>query len=449
MRLIDALPVDAGTRLAFVGAGGKSTGMFRLARQALSDGLDLILLSSSTHLSIGQVGWADHHFVVESENDLDRIDFSSHTGVVLVTGTLDHAYRTNGVSLPLLAALDRVAESLGVPLLIEADGSRRRPLKAPAEHEPVIPPWIEAVIVTAGLRGLGRPLLEKHVHRPELFSHLSGIEIGEPVTPEGLIRVLLSKNGGQKGIPHGAARIALLNQVDTDGLAGTAKTLGEALLTGFHQIIASRLRDEGDEVRAVYRRTAGIVLAAGSASRLGQPKQLLDWHGKPFIRVVAETALAANLHPVIVVTGAYHQEAAAALAGFDVEVVYNAGWEEGQSSSVRVGIDKLNQQGEQMVGAAMFLLVDQPQIPATLIQAVRDAYAQSLSLIVAPMIDNRRGNPVLFDRQTFDALAMLEGDAGGRQVFSKYRVEYVPWLDLRAALDVDTPEDYNRLLSDE
>jgi molybdenum cofactor cytidylyltransferase len=67
---------------------------------------------------------------------------------------------------------------------------------------------------------------------------------------------------------------------------------------------------------------------------------------------------------------------------------------------------------------------------------------------VAPLVDNRRGNPVLFDRQTFPALAALEGDAGGRKVFSKFPVIYVPWLDARAGLDVDTIEDYQRLLDE-
>ena len=89
------------------------------------------------------------------------------------------------------------------------------------------------MVVTAGLRGLGRPLIEKHVHRPELFSRLSGIEMGEAVSAGGLIRVLVSENGGQKGILQGVERIALLNQVDTNRLAGTAKNLAEALLPGF------------------------------------------------------------------------------------------------------------------------------------------------------------------------------------------------------------------------
>jgi molybdenum cofactor cytidylyltransferase len=449
MRLIDALPVDAGTRLAFVGAGGKSTGMFRLARQTLASGIQTMVLSSSTHLSIGQVGWADHHFVVESDRDISAIDFGALSGIVLMTGPQNHEYRTDGVSLPVLAAIEAAAKTIGLPVLIEGDGSRRRPLKAPAEHEPVIPTWIKEVVVTAGMRGLGRPLTEKHIHRPELFSQMSEIEVGEPVTEDGLAKILLAEAGGLKGIPPGARKVAMLNQVDNPQLAGVARSLGERLLNGYSQVIAARLRDEGDEVRAVYRQTAGVVLAAGGASRMGQPKQLLDWQDKPFIRVVAETALAAGLHPVIVVTGAYHKKSAAALEGLPVERVHNENWEQGQSTSVIAAINFLTGPAWQSIAAAMFLLVDQPQIPATLVKAVQDTYSHSLSPIVAPLVDNRRGNPVLFDRKTFGELEKLEGDAGGRQVFSKYRVEYVPWLDPRAALDVDTQEDYHQLLEEE
>jgi molybdenum cofactor cytidylyltransferase len=95
----------------------------------------------------------------------------------------------------------------------------------------------------------------------------------------------------------------------------------------------------------------------------------------------------------------------------------------------------------------MFLLVDQPQIPVQLVQALVDAYASSLSPIVAPLVDDRRGNPVLFSEETFDALLKTTGDAGGRQVFSRFRVEYIPWLDAAVGMDVDTPQDYAALLA--
>ncbi len=74
-----------------------------------------------------------------------------------------------------------------------------------------------------------------------------------------------------------------------------------------------------------------------------------------------------------------------------------------------------------------------------------DEHAATLSPIIAPMILDQRGNPVLFDRVTFPNLMELEGDVGGRGIFSKHKVNYLPWHDDALLLDVDTPEHYQRL----
>jgi molybdenum cofactor cytidylyltransferase len=69
-----------------------------------------------------------------------------------------------------------------------------------------------------------------------------------------------------------------------------------------------------------------------------------------------------------------------------------------------------------------------------------------MSPITAPLVDGQRGNPVLWDRSTFSDLMKLEGDAGGRQLFSRLAIDYLPWHDSGVLLDVDTPEDYQRLI---
>jgi molybdenum cofactor cytidylyltransferase len=174
---------------------------------------------------------------------------------------------------------------------------------------------------------------------------------------------------------------------------------------------------------------------------MGQPKPLLMWRGEPFIRHIARTALSAGLAPVVIVAGAYAAQVRAAVADLPVMLVHNPDWEAGQSTSVRCGLQAL----PDPIGSAVFLLADQPHIPIELVKALRDQHAQALSPIVAPLIDDRRGNPVLFDRSTFDELRSLTGDAGGRAVFAKHPIAYVPWHDANLLLDVDTPEDYQRL----
>ena len=81
-----------------------------------------------------------------------------------------------------------------------------------------------------------------------------------------------------------------------------------------------------------------------------------------------------------------------------------------------------------------------------MIETLVAGHAASLAPIIAPMVDDHRTNPVLFDRSTFADFQSLVGDVGGRAIFSRYQVRWLPWLDSSLAIDVDTPEDYQRLL---
>jgi len=98
------------------------------------------------------------------------------------------------------------------------------------------------------------------------------------------------------------------------------------------------------------------------------------------------------------------------------------------------------------VGAAVFLLADQPKIPPDLVRRLVEMHAVTLSPLVATQVQGQRANPVLFDRRTFADLLALKGDAGGRALFARYRAAWVPWHDSQISMDVDTQEDYQRLL---
>jgi molybdenum cofactor cytidylyltransferase len=383
----------------------------------------------------------------------------------------------------MLEKLRRLAVNQNWPLLIEADGSRRRPLKAPAEHEPVVPAWVNNAVVVAGLSGINQPLNESWVHRPERFARISGLSVGDPVTPESLVRVLVDPAGGLWNLPEFAQKTVLLNQASSDKLSAAGKQMTEALLKVYERVIIADLSIPGQgtrrstlppgsklpmdiadeyfrgEVSAVHEKIAGIILAAGGSQRMGRPKQLLDWKGKPFVRHVAQTALAAGLDPVILVVGAMASEVMKAVEDLPVQIVHNPAWETGQSSSLICGMKSLqvDTDGRSVrkirksasgtsVGGVVFLLADQPQIPETLVRALMESHAQTLSPIVVPQTGGRRGNPVLFDRCTFDDLVKLSGDVGGRALFSKYPVQWLPWLDESILTDIDTTQDYERFL---
>lgn len=445
--LAQALRVHSSRTVAFVGSGGKTTAMFQLARQLPPP----VIVTATSHLGAWQTQFADLHVMLHTSATLEKMQHSLK-GIILITGELD-GERTRPINDSLLRWLREFCGNRSIPLLIEADGSRSKPLKGWAEHEPPIPSFVELVVQVLGLAGLGKPLHSEYVHRAEIFSKLSGLKPNERITPEAILRVIAHQEGGLKNIPPSARRVVLVNQADTDGLQSTARGLAQALLQAYDSAIISSLAQE--KIFAVYERIAGIILAAGGSTRFGRPKQLLDWKGQPFVRAVARTALDAGLTPVIVVTGAHAEQISSALTGLNIRIIHNEDWESGQGSSIRAGITSLisptppPRSRQEQPGGSIFLLTDQPQITSSILRALAEKHAEGLYPIVAPMVMDQRANPVLFDRATFDDLMELAGDVGGRAIFHKHRVEYLPWHDDRLLLDVDTPEMYQRLISDD
>lgn len=473
MKLVQALRLSTTPKIALVGSGGKTTAIFRIADQLPKP----VIISTTTHLSPEQIAIADYYYAIESVDEIFQVFEGLPKKVLVITSRTIENDRVCGLSAPIMEEVISLANKRSLSLLIEADGSKLRPLKAPAEHEPAIPDYtwkhsmlpgnignhtekgklsgLDAVIVVVGLSGLGKPLLPVWVHRPKQFAQLSGLQPGEPVSIQGLARVLMHPNGGIKNIPSNVKRIALLNQADEIQDQSLARQLAWQLLPTYHSVVITSLvhsstrtvenaeikEQKRSEVIAVHEPVAGVVLAAGGSSRLGRPKQLLDWHGKTLVRHAVDKALSANLSPVIVVLGAYYEEVRKELVDLPVIIVNNEEWEQGQSTSVRASLEFLPEE----VGAAIFLLVDQPEISSSLIHSLIERHAVSLDPIVAPMIHGKRGNPVLFDRETFSDLRTLRGDVGGRALFDHYSVTYLEVEDNHINLDIDTEDDYQQL----
>ncbi|HEX8721803.1 MAG TPA: nucleotidyltransferase family protein [Pyrinomonadaceae bacterium] len=187
-----------------------------------------------------------------------------------------------------------------------------------------------------------------------------------------------------------------------------------------------------------------VVLAAGSSSRMGRPKQTLSYRGESLLRRAALAALGAGCRPVVVVTGAYAGLSRRELDGLDVREVFNPLWETGMASSIRAGVDGLLG-ADAGVAAAVFLLCDQPHVTAEVVSGLVSAHRATGRPVVASAYGGGFGVPALFGRALFAELARLEGTAGAKQVIKRHTSE-AHFLTLTGGeVDVDTPEDYSRL----
>lgn len=188
----------------------------------------------------------------------------------------------------------------------------------------------------------------------------------------------------------------------------------------------------------------GIILAAGESSRMGAVKQTLPFNGKTILQWVIDNAIASSLQRVVVVIGHRVDLIEPMLEGKDITVVINSDYQTGQSSSLKAGLRSLTGETE----AVLFLLGDQPLVESETINSILSGYVTSKSPIVLPMFNGKRGNPVLFSRETFSTLESLSGDCGARTLFQEYagKILEVPVDDPNIHFDLDTEDDYRRLL---
>lgn len=234
-----ALGLNATPRVAFVGSGGKSTALFHLAQEYPPP----VIVTATSHLEIFQAKQADHHFYYDDSLGWDGKLPSDISGINLFSGPQSNRSVAGLGAGPLHQVLS-LADKHSTPLLIEADGSRRHPVKAPAEHEPPIPDFVDTVVVTVGLSALGQPCTSEWVHRPEIYADLTGLRIGDEITLKAMERVLCHSSGGLKNIPPDARRVVLLNQADTTQLREQATELAERLFPTYHAVIIAALKNK-------------------------------------------------------------------------------------------------------------------------------------------------------------------------------------------------------------
>ena len=185
---------------------------------------------------------------------------------------------------------------------------------------------------------------------------------------------------------------------------------------------------------------AGILLAAGASSRLGRPKQLVTYNGTPLVCHAASQALAFCDAGLIAVTGAHHDDVAAALEGMFVKVVYSSGWSEGIAASIRQGVTSIRADAD----AILLMVCDQPLVTSKDLRNLVNAWNSNPERIAAAEYGGNRGVPAIFPNSLRESLLSLSGDRGAKGIIDATRgVSVVPMP--HALFDVDTPEHLNKI----
>lgn len=238
--LLDALCAREGI-VCFVGAGGKKSAMYRLA--AAHPGR--VGLTSTVHMEPFRPAAADAIIVDGEENLVARVLDARAARVVAFARPSTKRSRNAGVSPDQLSAIWAAAGFDAC--YVKADGARGRGIKAPAEHEPVLPTGISTVVAVVSARVVGRPLDERVAHRPERVSALTGAAPGEPVTPLHVARLLAHPEGALKDT--GSARVVpLINMVDDEHCARAAAEIARLALDlspRFDRVVLGAMKRQG------------------------------------------------------------------------------------------------------------------------------------------------------------------------------------------------------------
>jgi probable selenium-dependent hydroxylase accessory protein YqeC len=254
--LTEALGIEAREVISLVGAGGKTTLMFRLAKELSLRGKKVVTTTTTKILepASGETG----SLFVDSDEErikefvrghLDQYDHITIARERLESGKL------KGVSPNLV---DELCHSQGMDavIIIEADGAAGRPVKAPRENEPVIPTSTTLIVAILGVDGLGMKLSEENVFQPERVSKITGVPMGERLTDEAMAILVTHPEGVFKGSPSSSRVVVFLNKVDIPNGVVKAKSIADKILSKKHRqierIVFGQLRNESPVAEVIF-----------------------------------------------------------------------------------------------------------------------------------------------------------------------------------------------------
>ncbi len=357
MKLQKAFDISPGEVVAFVGAGGKTSTMVALGHELAEAGLR-VLATTTTRIGVDQLDLMPFSTTMDEGTRHLSLALGENRFVFLYGGI-----RGSKVHGPGDDVIPRLLDSVDSDvLLIEADGARGLPLKAPKSHEPVIPNETTLVVPIASLSVLGQPLDEEHVYNAEAIDARYGFGIGNRIKSPWVAQIVRDEELGLRGVPSKARVMAFLNQTPPQGYwRARARLIAQFILRSSHiQGVAVGSVRGADPIYEVQRHVGAVVLAAGMSSRMGQLKVLLPWvGGKTILEHILAQLTLARVSQVTVVTGNQADEVKRLALKAGAKVTHNKHFSTGEMlSSLKAGLRAMPDH----ISAVLVVLGDQPTI---------------------------------------------------------------------------------------
>jgi molybdenum cofactor cytidylyltransferase len=441
MKFREAFGIEKGDVVSFIGAGGKTSLMVGIGYELAESGWR-VLATTTTRLPEEQLSL----FPVAMPLTAGPVAISSSLTAEKFVMLYDHIDGSTAVG-PSPAAVSRLLDVVDSDvLLVEADFSAGRPVKAPRKGEPAIPGGTSLVIPVASFSAVGQPLDERHVYNAQAMIDRCSFPEGAPIKPSWIAQVIRDSELGLAGVPPHIRTVAFFNQTPMTPYSRVRARIAAKIALRHSTLRAVALGEVRglEPVREVQRPVGAVVLAAGMSTRMGQHKLLLPWRdNRTIIEHVVEQLIKSRVDPIVVVTGHQAKEVKAVLDNWDVTVVHNKAYQTGEMLlSLKTGLAAM----PASTTAALIALGDQPAVQPKVINKVLLAYAEGQHDLVVPSHQMRRGHPVLLGRRYWSELQSLPNSATIRNLLNLHddRIFYVN-VDTDSILrDVDTPQDYDR-----
>ncbi len=449
LKLTAVLALKNPVVISFFGGGGKTALIYKLAEELVCLGRK-VLLTTTTKIFPFQ----DIPLFTANDPGSPICNLQNHfknNNLAVYGRMINSDNKLEGINSDDICLIKK---QLPVVVLVEADGSKGRPIKGYSAHEPAIPACSDLNIAVIGADALDAAVTSASVHRPFEFAASVNASEGAIIDEKLIANTFSAMLGLGRLQAPGADNRCVLNKADLLVNAGQTMLRIAEMLSNQHNrpehLYATAALSQWPvkvilnlSSRKPEADVSAVVLAAGTATRMGEDKLLLPLGGLTILEYTLGQLAAAGMEDIIVVIRP-DSPWPDKLDQSKYNLAVNKKYLNGMSSSLKTGLSAVNSKAQGVI----FALGDQPLIPPAVYRELVESYNRNLKLITCPVYQGKRGNPTLFDRRTWPALNNLSGDRGGRSLFSKLPASEIDYVDTKhhaVTIDIDSPEDYRKL----